>query len=147
MKQILSWFDHRALRWTAAIVWSVWITILLIQPEADPIINLGLPSGPQTFLRELFFTCMHVLAFAITCALWQWALSASMQIRASIALACIIAIVLGASTEYLQTLSPDRYPSWTDLIADCYGSLQAAWFIWRRSADHRRDKGKQAQSP
>ena len=147
MKQIPSWFDHRALRWTAAIVWSIWITILLIQPEADPIINLGLPTGPQTFLRELFFTCAHVLAFAITCALWQRALSASMRMRASIALASIIAIGLGAGTEYLQTLSPDRYPSWTDLVANCLGSLLAAWFIWRRSADHRRDKGEQAPSP
>jgi len=147
LKQILSWLQQRPLRWAAAIVWSIWITILLIQPEADPIINLGLPTGPQTFLRELFFTCMHLLAFAITCALWQWALSASMQIHASIALACIIAIVLGGCTEYLQTLSPDRYPSWTDLIANCYGSLLAAWFIWRRSADHRQDKDEQAQSP
>lgn len=147
MKQFPSWFHHRLLRWTSAIVWTIWITVLLIQPEADPIINLGLPTGPQTFLRELFFTCLHLLAFAVTCALWQWALSASMPMRASIVFACIIALCLGASTEYLQTLSPDRYPSWTDLIANCYGSLLAAWFTWRRTADHQQGKGKQTPSP
>ncbi len=144
MKQILSWFDHPLLRWTAAIAWSVWITILLIQPEADPIINLGLPTGPQTFLRELFFTCTHLLAFALTCALWQWALSACMRIGASIVCACVIALGLGASTEYLQTLTPDRHPSWIDLIANCYGALLAAWFIWRRSAEKRQGKGKES---
>ena len=77
--QIPSWFHHRLLRWTAAIAWSIWISILLIQSEANPIISLGLPSGPQTFARELFFTCLHLLAFAITCTLWQWALSASLR--------------------------------------------------------------------
>ena len=146
MNQIVSWFQHRPLRWTLAIAWSTFITIVLIQPEADPIINLGLPTGPQTFLRELFFSSLHLLAFAITCALWQWALSASMPVRASIALGCVLAIGLGASTEYLQTLSPDRYPSWTDLIANCSGALLAAWFILRRIAAHRRDKGNQTQS-
>ncbi len=146
MKQMLSWFHHPLLRWTTAIAWSIWLTILLLQPESDPIINLGLPTGPQTFLRELFFTCVHLLAFALTCALWQWALSAVMGLRASIALACIFAICLGASTEYLQTLSPDRYPSWIDLIANCYGALLAAWYIWRRTAEPGRDKGKTAPS-
>ena len=145
--QIPSWFHHRLLRWTAAIAWSIWISILLIQSEANPIISLGLPSGPQTFARELFFTCLHLLAFAITCTLWQWALSASLRARASLVGACIIAIGLGATTEYLQTLSPDRYPSWTDLIANCYGSLLAAWFIWRRAADHPQENGKPAQPP
>ncbi|MCY4537202.1 MAG: VanZ family protein [Chloroflexi bacterium] len=147
MKQILSWFHHRLLRWTSALVWSIWITILLVQPEADPIINLGLPTGPQTFLRELFFTCLHLLAFAITCALWYWALSASMRTRASLAVACTIALGLGACTEYLQTLSPDRYPSWTDLVANCYGALMAAWFIWRRTEDHRQSDGNRTPSP
>lgn len=146
MKQILSWIHGAPIRWTAAIAWSIWITILLIQPEADPIINLGIPAGPQTFLRELFFTCLHLLAFALTCGLWQWALSATMSLRASIVFACMIALCLGASTEYLQTLSPDRYPSWTDLIANCYGSLLAAWFIWRRTSDQRQGKGNRTQS-
>jgi len=145
LKQIPSWFHRPPLRWASAIIWSIWITILLIQPEADPIINLGLPSGPQTFLRELFFTCTHLLAFALTCALWQSALSASMPTRASIALACIIALCLGGCAEYLQTLSPDRYPSWIDFLANCYGSLLAAWLIWRRTSDHR--QGNQTPSP
>lgn len=127
------------IRWAAAIAWTIWITILLVQPEADPIIHLGLPTGPQTFLRDLVFSCLHLLAFALTCALWQWALSAVMRLRASIALACVFALSLGAGTEYLQTLTVDRYASWIDLIANCYGALLAAWLIWRRTASPSRD--------
>ena len=62
--QIPSWFHHRLLRWTAAIAWSIWISILLIQSEANPIISLGLPSGPQTFAAR---TVLHLLAFAGLC--------------------------------------------------------------------------------
>ena len=53
-------------RWSLAIGWSLLLTLLLLQPEADPLIDLGLPGG-QSLGREILFSALHLLAFALTC--------------------------------------------------------------------------------
>ncbi len=119
-------------RWALAVAWSIWITVLLIQPEANPVIDLGLPKGPQTLAREVVFATLHVVAFGVTCALWFHAWSARARPRKSLILACMIAIFMGAATEALQTLAPDRYASWLDFIANICGTLLAAHIIRQR---------------
>ena len=119
-------------RWMMAMAWTLLICVLLLQPEADPIINLGLPSGPQTLAREAIFGSLHIIAFGITCGVWHWAWRAHFGLRASLALSVLIALALGVSTEALQSLSPDRYPSWLDLGANVVGVLLAARLIWQR---------------
>lgn len=121
----------RPVRWLAALAWSILLSILLLQPESDPVFNLGLPAGPQTLAREAFFTTVHVLAFAITCVLWFWTWRGHLPFPASLALGCVMAMALGAATEFLQAFAPDRYPSAIDLIANVFGTILAANLIWR----------------
>ena len=130
MSILVTVFSFRPTRWLAALAWSILLSVLLLQPESDPLINLGLPSGPQTLAREAFFTTVHVIAFALTCALWFWAWHGHSGFRGSLALGCAIAIVLGAATEFLQSFAPDRYPSSIDLIANIFGTILAARLIW-----------------
>lgn len=124
--------QNPALRWLLTLGWTALIAILLVQPENQPLIPTGIPPGPNTPARELVFGLLHLLAFGITCALWFHALSAHCPAATSLLLAGGIAIVIGGSTEYLQTFAPDRYPSWGDFIANCAGTLIAARLIWKR---------------
>lgn len=123
------------LRLPFALAWTLLLTILLLQGEADPLINLGLPSGANTLARELAFSAVHLLAFGFTCLCWHWALSASAAAERSALAAITIAITLGASTEFLQTATLDRHFSWLDLGANFAGVLIAAALLeWRLRA-------------
>ena len=119
-------------RWVAAISWSVLLIILLLQPEADPLIDLGIPKGQNTLARELAFSALHLVAFSMTTLLWFRALFAGLSFRASLILAGIIALFLGCATEFLQSYTLDRHASLIDLIANIGGTLLAAYLIWRR---------------
>ena len=116
------------IRLALAIAWSLLLSLLLLQGEADPLIDLGLPSGPNTILRELAFATLHLLAFGATCLCWHWALPA-WQPRTRLVAACAITIALGIITESLQTLTLDRHASWIDLVANIAGALIAGKLI------------------
>jgi len=120
-------------RWTLAISWTLLLTLFLLQPEADPLIDLGLPRGESTILRELFFSALHLLAFALTCFMWFYALRGAFKARLRLLAALLIAIALGIITEALQTLTLDRHASLIDLIANIGGALIAARLIWQRN--------------
>ena len=119
-------------RWTLAIGWTLLLTLFLLQPEADPLIDLGLPRGESTLQRELFFSALHLLAFAMTCFIWFWAIHRALNPRRSLLTAVLIAIALGIVTEALQTLTLDRHASPIDLIANIAGALIAARLILQR---------------
>ena len=121
-----------AVRWTSALGWSLLLTLFLLQPEADPLIDLGLPRGDSTVQRELIFSALHLLAFALTCMMWFWALRGRFNPRNSLFAALLIAIALGIVTEALQSLTLDRHASLIDLSANIAGALIAARIIWRR---------------
>ncbi len=118
-----------AMPWALAIGWTALLCVLLLQPEQDPLIPTGLPSGPNTPARELAFTLLHLFAFGLTCALWFGALRQRFAFQPSIAMALGIAVVIGCLTEALQSLAPDRYPSWGDLLANWAGARLASQLI------------------
>ena len=122
------------LRILIALGWSALLTLLLLQGEADPVIDLGLPRGDNTVTRELAFSALHLLAFGITCACWHWALCRAAQAHRALLAACLIAIALGVTTEILQSYTLDRHASWLDLAANVGGVLLAARFIHARVA-------------
>ena len=133
MRHILAILNCAAVRYAIAIFWSVLLTLFLLQPEADPVIDLGLPGGDNTLAREVFFSTLHLIAFGITCFCWFWALQRNLKVKTSLAIACLIAIVLGGATEMLQSFTPDRHSSWLDLVANIFGALIVARLIWRHN--------------
>ena len=118
-------------RWIVTIGWTLLLTLLLLQPEADPLIDLGLPGG-QSLWREILFSALHLLAFALTCILWFWTLRSALPSRRSLLAAVLIAIALGISTEALQSLTLDRHPSLIDFLANIGGVLIAARILDQR---------------
>ena len=118
-------------RWSVAIGWTLLLTLLLLQPEADPLIDLGLPGG-QSLWREIFFSALHLLAFALTCIVWFWTLRSALPSRRSLLVATLIALALGITTEALQSLTLDRHASVIDFLANIGGVLIAARLLAQR---------------
>lgn len=135
MAVIMSIIKIRPIRWTIILLWTVFISILLIQPESEPLIHTGIPPGSNTLEREIVFTSAHLISFGITCALWFWVWFGHLSLPKSLLLAIVFAIVIGSVTEYLQSYSPDRHPSWIDFFANCTGALIMATIIWRKQVD------------
>lgn len=121
------------LRILIALGWSALLTLLLLQGEADPMIDLGLPRGDNTLARELAFSALHLLAFGVTVACWHWALSRTAQPRKALLSACLISLALGVTTEFLQSYTRDRHASWLDLAANISGVLISARLIHIRT--------------
>ena len=122
-----------AVRWTLAIGWTLLLTLFLLQPEAEPLIDLGLPRGESSLQRELFFSALHLLAFALTCLMWFWTFHFASKLKRRLLAAVVIAISLGIVTEALQSLTLDRHASVIDLIANIAGALVAARLLWQRN--------------
>ncbi len=131
MALVLKFASYRPLRWLGAIVWTIFISILLVQPEQQPLIQTGIPPGPNTLEREIFFTTLHLVAFGATCTVWFWAFFGHIAFVRSLVIAVVIAVIIGSVTEYLQTFSPDRYPSLIDFLANAIGAFIMAYIIWR----------------
>lgn len=132
MDRLSAIFQFAPLRLTLAIGWSLLLSLLLLQAEADPVIDLGIPRGENTLARELVFSAVHLLAFGGTCICWNWALPQTLGARKTLLAACVITIVLGVTTELLQTYTPDRHASWLDLAANIAGAVIAARLLWTR---------------
>ena len=135
MTRLFAVFQFTPLRLAVAVCWSALLTMLLLQGEADPVIDLGIPRGENTVARELIFGAIHLAAFAATCFCWFWSLPLSWALRRRLFLASLLAMGLGISTELLQTYTLDRYASWLDLAANIGGALIAARLIWQRHSD------------
>lgn len=130
MQRLNRLFLARLSRIALALCWSALLTLLLLQGEAEPLIDLGIPRGDNTLFRELAFSTLHLLAFGLTSTCWYWALSCAAKRGRALLAACLIAIALGVSTEILQTYTLDRHASWLDLAANIGGVLLAARVIW-----------------
>jgi len=132
MTLIISAIKMRPIRWIIVIGWTILISILLVQPEQNPVINTGVQPGPMSLERELIFTTAHLIGFGITCALWFWAWFGHVSLSRSLFLGIGFAMVIGMVTEYLQGYAPDRNPSLIDFFANCTGALLMAYVIWRK---------------
>ncbi len=125
------------LRWTLAPAATALLVVLLLQPEQQPIINTGIPPGPPSLERDLFFITGHILWFALLVVLWRWTLTMRFYPSSALLLAILIALVVGTSTEFAQTLVPGRGATLVDLLANYMGIAFAV--IGVRYYETRRD--------
>jgi VanZ family protein len=122
---------HPVLRWAYALGWTALALVTLLQSSNQPVIGPAAPPGPPPLERELLLAVGHIVAFSILTALWWWALSASMNTRAALVLAVLIALTIGTLTEIAQASVPDRSASWEDLAVNWLVTIVTAWRIRR----------------
>jgi VanZ family protein len=109
------------LRWTLAPLVTILLVVLLLQPDQQPIINTGIPPGPPSLARDLFFITGHILWFALLVVLWRWMLTMRFHSSSALLLAILIALVVGTSTEFAQKFVPGRGATVVDLLANFVG--------------------------
>ncbi len=124
-------FSAPPVRWLVALVWTLWISIILIQPEAQPVIDIGLRPAPPSFERELVFTAGHVIAFGVTALLWWWVMTRYTANPRALIVSVCITLIIGIVTESLQAYAPDRHPSIADLLANVAGASLVALWLYR----------------
>ena len=112
------------IRYGAAISWTLYFTMLLLQPADQlPVASL-LPQGDAAMLlREVIFSVGHLVAFFILAFLWFHALRPQ-QWRSLWQIAALL-LVYALCTEFAQTLTPGRAAQWNDLAGNLGGILLA----------------------
>lgn len=112
--------QNKGIRWAIAIAWTVFLSILLLQPENQPIIPTGVQPAPPSLSRELLFSSVHIITMSVTAILWAFALN--IQIKNYRLMALIIVLInFGLGVEYLQGSIPGRTAQWWDMLANVIG--------------------------
>ncbi len=110
-----------ALRWLLTPLATVALVVLLLQPGEQSVTDTGILQGPPSLARDLFFIAGHIAWFGLLVVLWRWTLVTRFHPSSALALAVLIALILGTSTEFAQTLIPNRGATLADLLANGVG--------------------------
>ena len=99
---------------------------MLLSAALIAITVLALIPQTEVPVTTLWDKADHALAFLVLGVLAQWAFPAA---RFAVVIAPAL-ISYGALLEILQTLTPTRFGSVADLVADLIGVLLAAVWLW-----------------
>lgn len=128
----LGFFKSLPVRWLIALVYTLLVTILLVQSSSQPLIGPPAPAGAPDLKREIELTLGHVGAFSGLVVLWWWALAAILPTPRALFVTVVFAILCGLLTEMAQTLVADRQPSLFDLAVNWTVVVFVASFILER---------------
>lgn len=131
MPTLIRFAKFTPVRWLLAFSWTLWLTIILIQPEARPVIDIGVRPAPPSLEREIVFTTGHVVGFALMTGLWWWALVERLSLTRALVAAMLVAFGVGTFSELMQTQTLDRHPSLIDFAANGVGAAVFAWLLMR----------------
>ncbi|MCC6614294.1 MAG: VanZ family protein [Anaerolineae bacterium] len=116
-------------RYFPALLYTVFVTILLLQPSNQPLIGPPAPPGPPSFRREVFLTIGHLCVFSGLLTCWWWALLPTHTFERALRTSVVACIVFGIVSELLQTFSVYRSVSVIDASANIGAVLLTAWAI------------------
>lgn len=134
MTSLLRFANNRFIRWGIALAWTLYLTILLLQPELQQLIPTGIPPAPPSLEREIFFTVMHLFFFGTTAVLWCFALEKELAPTMALLIAAIFLLSFGFVTELAQGTVAGRTPQMGDMLANITGvCLGLALFRWGTS--------------
>lgn len=128
MKKIV---NHSVVRWLSAIIWTIILSVLLLQPENQAVIPKVVQPAPPSLKRELFFSSIHLLTFGFTAFLWCFALDIKADSKRNLFIIGMMLLSFGLSVEYLQSSIPGRSSQWWDMLANSIGIIGAcAIWLW-----------------
>jgi VanZ family protein len=121
----------RWLRWIVAVVYTAFLTLLLLQSSAHPLVGPVAPRD-QNLLWEILLIIGHIIGFGLLVLVIWSALMTGASFRWALIVAVIFACALGFVTEALQSLVPDRSVSLFDLLVNWAASASAGRYLARR---------------
>ena len=116
-------------RYIPALIYTVFITVLLLQPSGQPVIGQPAPPGPPSLRREILLTFGHFGVFAGLVSVWWWALLSTQSFERALRSAVIFGLVFGIVSELAQTFSINRSVSAIDAGANIAAVLLVAWVL------------------
>ena len=116
-------------RYVLALIYTVFVTILLLQSSSEPLIGPPAPPGPPSLRREILLTTGHLSVFALLTFIWWWALMPILSSARALYLTVRFCLVFGIVTELAQTFSIHRSVSVIDAGANITSVLLTAWAI------------------
>jgi VanZ family protein len=123
--------QNRIFRWGITLIWTAFLTVLLLQPEVQQIIPTGIPPAPPTLEREIFFTIAHLAFFGLTAVLWSFALSKDLPLPMTLLIAALFLLSYGFVSELAQGNVAGRSPQIGDMLANATGiCLGLGFFYW-----------------
>jgi VanZ family protein len=128
----LTWVTHvaRPLRILLTAAYLVVLTATLLQPSQQPLLG---PAAPKTYNLgwDILLTLAHVVGFGLLTLLLWWVQYPPAPFRWALRTALLCACILGVTTEFLQSMVPDRSVSPFDLLVNCGVALLVARLIAR----------------
>lgn len=112
-----------------AMIWTIVLSIILLQPENQPIIPTGVQPAPPSLEREIFFSSLHIITFTLTAIIWCFALKPNLDSRGLLISFVITMLAYGLTVEYLQSTIPGRNAQWWDMLANCIG-IACGLMLW-----------------
>lgn len=121
-------FKNKTLHWFIAIAWTIFLSILLLQPESQTIIPTGIQPAPPSLKREILFSTVHLVTMGFTAIIWCFALGIRKKDYPLIALVMML-VSYGLSVEYLQGFVAGRTAQWWDMLANIIG-ISLGIYAW-----------------
>ena len=115
--------NSKLLPFIIATIWTVILSIILLQPENQPMIPTGVQPAPPSLKREIIFSSLHLLTFGLTALLWCFSVKPDKQSKILLAMLMILLITFGLVVEYLQSSIPGRTAQWWDMLANSIGII------------------------
>lgn len=109
---------HHAVRWLAAISWTVLVVALMLMPGQDTAADDLSHFFGGTDITD---AAGHVFLFGVLVLLWLLALVTVLLRSRALRLAVAIGLALGLVTELLQVFVPHRGVAFIDLFANALG--------------------------
>jgi VanZ family protein len=126
LNKLLTLVDSSPVRFGVALGYTLFVTIILVQPTRQPVIDLHLAQETPSLMSQLWFGVGHMLLFAAMTLLWAFSFSQRLPLRAALTIAFCIALLMGVGTEIGQLIVSSRDPSIFDLAMDTVGAGLAA---------------------
>ncbi|MCL4249469.1 MAG: VanZ family protein [Anaerolineae bacterium] len=132
-------------RYVLALVYTVFVSILLLQSSSEPLIGPPAPPGPPSLRREILLTTGHLSVFTLLTFIWWWALLPILSSERALRFSVRFCLVFGIVTELAQTFSIHRSVSVIDAATNITAILLTAWAI--SAYRNRRQKSPSGGNP
>lgn len=110
------------IRWVITLILVFAIIVLSVIPghaQSGDSKFVWLVAVTPTYIQKL----MHFLIYAAMAWLWTWTLEGVVPRWASLAIAFVLAVGLGAALEWYQTRVPGRFGTLLDILLNAAGAV------------------------
>lgn len=139
MNKLLSLLESAPLRSGIALGYTLFVIIILVQPNRQPVIDLHIARETPGLMDQLWFGVGHMMLFAVMALMWLWSFYQRLPLFPALVMAFSVTLLVGVGTEIGQFLISSRDPSLFDLFADFVGTmlpLLAAWMLLHNKQNH-----------